>query len=58
MATAEAREVSSYLAGRARSAPARRGARRDEFEVVGLLLGILGVLIIVVVTLGATPGLS
>ena len=58
MTTADAPEVSSYLAGRARPAPARRGARRDEFEVVGLLLGILGVLIIVGVTLGATPGLS
>jgi hypothetical protein len=58
MTTAEAPEVSSNLAVRARPAPARRGARRDEFEVVGLLMGILGVLIIVVVTLGATPGLS
>ena len=58
MTTAEAREVSSYLAGRARPALGRRGARRDEFKVVVLLLGILGVLIIVVVTLGATPGLS
>ena len=58
MTTAEAPEVSSYLAGRAGPAPARRRGRRDEFEVVGLLLGILGVLIIVVVTLGATPGLS
>lgn len=58
MTTADRPEVSSYLAGRARPAPARRGARRDEFEVVGLLLGILGVLIIVVVTLGTTPGLS
>jgi hypothetical protein len=58
MTTAEAPEVSSYLAGRAASAPARRSARRDEFEVVGLLLGILGVLLVVVVTLGTTPGLS
>jgi hypothetical protein len=57
MTTAEAPEVSTYLAGRARPAAARRGARRDEFEVVGLLLGILGILL-VVVTLGATPGLS
>ena len=58
MTTADAPEVSRYLAGRARPAPARRGARRNEFEVVGLPLGILGVLLVVVVTLGATPGLS
>lgn len=58
MTTADSPEVSSYLTGHAATAPARRGARRDELEVVGLLLGILGVLVIVVMTLGATPGPS
>jgi hypothetical protein len=58
MSIAEAPEVAADLAGRARPALARRGARRDEFEAVGLILGILGILLVVVVTLGATPGLS
>ena len=57
MTIAERLEAGSYLAGRAGPAPSRRGARRDEFEVVGLLPGNLGILL-VVVTLGATPGLS
>ena len=58
MSIAEAPEVSGYLAGRARPTLARQAARRDEFEAIGLLLAILGVLLVVVVTLGATPGLS
>ncbi len=58
MTTAEAPEASSYLTGRVATASARHGGRRDQVEAVGLLLGILGVLLVVVVTLGATPGLS
>lgn len=33
----------------------RRAGRRDSYEAVGLLLGVLGVLIAVVVTVGAGP---
>jgi hypothetical protein len=33
----------------------RRTSRRDRFEVVCLLLGILGVLVVVVMTVGAAP---
>ena len=58
MSIAEAPEVSGYLAGRAATASALHVGRRDQIEAVGLLLGILGVLLVVVVTLGATPGLS
>jgi hypothetical protein len=58
MTIAEAPEVSTYLAGHAGPGLARRVGRRDQVEAVGLLLGILGVLLVVVVTLGATPGLS
>ena len=34
---------------------ARRVGRRDRFEAAGLLLGILGVLVVVAVTVGAGP---
>ena len=56
MAIAEASEVSSYPTGRAVLAPSPRVGRRDKAEAIGLLLGILGVLLVVVVTFGAAPG--
>ena len=58
MAIGEPPEVSRYLSARAALVPAPRVARRDQAEAVGLLLGILGILLVVVVTLGATPGLT
>jgi hypothetical protein len=33
----------------------RRVGRRDRFEAVGLLVGILGILVVVAVTVGAGP---
>jgi len=33
----------------------RRASRRDTFEALGLLLGILGVLLVVAMTAGAPP---
>jgi hypothetical protein len=33
----------------------RRTSRRDRFEALGLLLGILGILIVVAMTVGAAP---
>jgi hypothetical protein len=44
----ESAEAVGVLAG-------RRVGRRDRFEAVGLLLGILGVLVVVAVTVGAGP---
>jgi hypothetical protein len=57
MTIAEAPEA-RYVAGSAAPTPVQRVGRRDQVEAVGLLMGILGVLLVVVVTLGATPGLS
>jgi hypothetical protein len=42
------------LAGRA-AIPVRRASRRDEFEGLGLLFGILAVLLILAVTAGVAP---
>jgi hypothetical protein len=33
----------------------RRASRRDRFEALGLLLGILGILVVVAMTVGAAP---
>jgi hypothetical protein len=57
MTIAEAPEA-RYVAGSAAPTPVQRVGRRDQVEAVGLLMGILGVLLVVVVTLGATPSLS
>lgn len=44
----ETADVVGVLAG-------RRVGRRDRFEAVGLLVGILGVLVVVAMTVGAGP---
>lgn len=56
MTTAEAPEVRNYLSGCAAPVAVRRVGRRDQVEAVGLLLGSLGIVVVVVVTLGTTPG--
>ena len=53
MATNDARTGDRHGAGATESRIERLGRRRDEFETVGLILGIVGVLLIVVVTVGA-----
>ena len=53
MATIDARTGDRHGAGATESRIERLGRRRDEFETVGLILGIVGVLLIVVVTVGA-----
>jgi len=55
MATVRAREPARELAGGAGILVGRRARRRDRFEALGLLLGILGVLLFVAVTVGAAP---
>ncbi len=54
MTTAEASEVRRDVAGPAEFRVMPRIRRRDQYEAVGLLVGILGVLLLVVVTIGAT----
>jgi hypothetical protein len=58
MSIREPPEISRYLTARAALVPPPRVGRRDQVEAVGLLLGILVILVVVVVTLGATPGLA
>ena len=58
MTTIEEPGVGGCLAGDVALAPARRDGRRADVEAVSLLLGILGILLVVVVTLGTTPGLT
>jgi hypothetical protein len=50
--TSEAPELNGERAGGVRIPVERRARRRDRFEAVGLLLGILGVLLVVAVTVG------
>ena len=54
MTSAEASEVRGEVAGPAGFLVVPRIRRRDQYEAVGLLFGILGMLLLVVVTLGAT----
>jgi hypothetical protein len=51
--TIEAPRSHGPAVGATESRVGRPGRRRDEFEAVGLLLGIFGVLLILVVTVGA-----
>ena len=53
MPTIEAPRSHGSAASAAESRVGRPGRRQDEFEAVGLLLGIFGVLLILVVTVGA-----
>jgi hypothetical protein len=55
MTTIEAPGLSRERAGGAGILPGRGARRRDRFEALGLLLGILGVLLVVAVTVGAAP---
>lgn len=55
MTTIERSALGDERAGDAGLPAGRRAGRRDSYEAVGLLLGILGVLIAVVVTVGAGP---
>jgi hypothetical protein len=53
--TVEAPEPAGELAGGAGILVGRRARRRDRFEALGLLLGILGVLLVVAATVGVAP---
>jgi hypothetical protein len=53
--TIEVRERGGGVAGSAVAPVARRVRRRDEFEVLGLLLAVLVVLLVLAVTFGAAP---
>ena len=55
MTSVEAREVDGDLSGRAGIPVARRTSRGEEFELLGLLLGILLVLLVLALTLGVGP---
>jgi hypothetical protein len=55
MAVVEVPEPGGALPGGTGIRVGLRLRRRDTVEAVGLLLGVLGVLLAVVVTLGATP---
>jgi hypothetical protein len=55
MTSVEAREVDGDLSGRAGIPVARRTSRRDEFELLGLLAGILLILLVLALTLGVGP---
>jgi len=55
MAVIEVPESGGVPPGGATAAVRLRLRRRDTVEVVGLLLGILAVLLVVAVTLGAAP---
>jgi len=48
-------ELGTGLAGGSGVLVGRRASRRDRFEALGLLLGILGVLLVVAMTVGAAP---
>ncbi len=52
MTSVEARELDRDLSGRAGIPVARRTSRREEFELLGLLLGILLVLLVLALTIG------
>ncbi|MGO9181148.1 MAG: hypothetical protein ACLQBX_12535 [Candidatus Limnocylindrales bacterium] len=56
MTSIEARELDGDLTRKAGIPVARRSSRRDEFEVLGLLAGILLVLLVLALTLGVGPG--
>ena len=56
MTSVEAREVDGDLTRRAGIPVARRTSRRDEFELLGLLAGILLILLVLALTLGVGPG--
>jgi len=53
--TIEVRERGGDVVGSAVGPVARRVRRRDEFEVLGLLLAVLVVLLVLAVTFGAAP---
>lgn len=55
MTTTPAREPGGELGGGAGILVGRRARRRDEFEALGLLLGILGILLVLAVTVGVAP---
>lgn len=55
MASIEAGEPGGELADGAGIPIGRRAHRRNEYEMLGLLLGIFGVLLVLAVTLGAAP---
>jgi hypothetical protein len=48
-------ELGRELAGGSGILVGRRASRRDRFEALCLLLGILGVLLVVAMTVGAAP---
>ena len=47
------RERGGYLEGRTGTRTGRRVRRRDDYELLGLLVGILLILLVLAVTLGA-----
>ena len=55
MTTIESPELSRDLASGSGILVGRRASRRDKFEALGLLLGILGILVVVAITVGAAP---
>jgi hypothetical protein len=55
MTTIEAPELGRELGGGTGTLVGRGARRRDRFEALGLLLGILGILLVVAVTVGAAP---
>ncbi|MGO9177848.1 MAG: hypothetical protein ACLQBX_09205 [Candidatus Limnocylindrales bacterium] len=55
MTSIEAREQIGDLAGRAGTQVGPRTRRREEFELLGLLLGILLILLVLALTIGVGP---
>jgi len=55
MTSIKARELDGDLTGRAGIPVARRTSRGEEFELLGLLLGILLVLLVLALTIGVGP---
>jgi hypothetical protein len=53
--TIEIPEHGRELAGDAGARLEPRARRRDEFEMLGLLLGILGIVFVLALTLGSAP---
>jgi hypothetical protein len=56
MTSIEARERDGDLTRRAGIPVARRASRGDEFELLGLLVGILLILLVLALTIGVGPG--
>ena len=48
-------ELSRDLASGSGILVGRQASRRDRFEALGLLLGIIGILVVVAITVGAAP---